>query len=189
MTDDPLHRIRATVAILDLRRWGAQLDEFAVFDGFTDEQLVKFLILDAARLLDQMTSDGGGAMTDKFRFAATYPVYGHMKGSIDGDLVELVSDCLWAEERGEQGSTSYWEWTGAEWSPIDVSEHVRQWRADRDVEFAEMDGGLALRPWRVWIAGPQGTKLFHSRHESEAEANAVAASLPSHLRPRVEVRR
>ena len=49
-----------------------------------------------------------------------------------------------------------------------------------------MDGGLALRPWRVWIAGPQGTKLFHSRHESEAEANAVAASLPSHLRPRVE---
>jgi len=46
--------------------------------------------------------------------------------------------------------------------------------------------GLALRPWMVWIAGPQGTKLFHSRHESEAEANAVAASLPSHLRPRVE---
>lgn len=125
-------------------------------------------------------------MTDKFRFAATYPVYGHMKVSFDSDLGELVSDCLWAEERGEQGSTSYWEWTGAEWSPIDVSEHVRQWGADRDAEFAEMDGGLALRPWRVWIAGPQGTKLFHSRHESEAEANAVAASLPSHLRPRVE---
>jgi len=60
MSDDPLHRIRATVDVLDLRRWGAQLDEFAVFDGFTDEQLVKFLILDAARLLDQMTSDGGG---------------------------------------------------------------------------------------------------------------------------------
>jgi hypothetical protein len=59
MSDDPLHRIRATVAILDLRRWGAQLDELGVFDGFTDEQLVKFLILDAARLLDQMTSDGG----------------------------------------------------------------------------------------------------------------------------------
>ena len=57
MSDDPLHRIRATVAILDLRRWGAQLDEFAVFDGFTDEQLVKFLILDAIRLLDQMTGD------------------------------------------------------------------------------------------------------------------------------------
>lgn len=125
-------------------------------------------------------------MTDKFRFAATYPVYGHMKVSFDGDLVELVSDCLWAEEYGEQGSTSYWEWTGAEWSPIDVSEHVRQWGADRDAEFAEMAGGLALRPWRVWIAGPQGTKLFHSRHESKAEANAVAASLPSHLRPRVE---
>lgn len=60
MSDDPLHRIRTTVDVLDLRRKGAQLPELAVLDGFTDEQLVKFLILDAARLLDQMTSDGGG---------------------------------------------------------------------------------------------------------------------------------
>ena len=93
-------------------------------------------------------------MADAFQFAATYPAYGHLKVSFDSDLGELVSDCLWAEERGEQGSTSYWEWTGAEWSPIDVSEHVRQWRADRDAEFAELEGGLSLRPWRVWIAGP-----------------------------------
>lgn len=125
-------------------------------------------------------------MADAFQFAATYPAYGHLKVSFDSDLGELVSDCLWAEERGEQGSTSYWEWTGAEWSPIDVSEHVRQWRADRDAEFAEMDGGLSLRPWRVWVAGPQGTKVFHSRHESEADAEVAAASLPPHLRPRVE---
>ena len=59
MSGDPLNRIRTTVDVLDLRRKGAQLDELGVFDGFTDEQLVKFLILDAARLLDQMTSDGG----------------------------------------------------------------------------------------------------------------------------------
>ena len=55
MSDDPLHRIRTTVDVLDLRRKGAQLDELRVVDGFTDEQLVKFLILDAARLLDQMS--------------------------------------------------------------------------------------------------------------------------------------
>ena len=60
MSGDPLNRIRGTAAILALRRKGAQMDELGVFDGFTDEQLVKFLILDAARLLDQMTSDGGG---------------------------------------------------------------------------------------------------------------------------------
>ena len=59
MSDAPLHRIRTTVDALALRRKGAQIPELAVFDGFTDEQLVKFLILDAARLLDQMTSDGG----------------------------------------------------------------------------------------------------------------------------------
>ena len=61
MSGDPLNRIRVTAdaLALALRRKGAQLDELGVFDGFTDEQLVKFLILDAARLLDQMTSDGG----------------------------------------------------------------------------------------------------------------------------------
>jgi glutamate dehydrogenase/leucine dehydrogenase len=37
-------------------------------------------------------------MADAFQFAATYPVYGHMKVSFDGDLGELVSDCLWASE-------------------------------------------------------------------------------------------
>ena len=107
-------------------------------------------------------------MTDKFRFAATYPVYGHMKVSFDGDLVELVSDCLWAEELGEQGSTSYWEWTGAEWSPIDVSEHVRQWGADRDAEFAEMDGGLALRPWKhaADFIGIQETRFLLTQMEA-----------------------
>ena len=57
MTDDPLHRIRATVDALDLRRKGADLGVLTVFDGFTDEQLIKCLILDAARLLDQMTGD------------------------------------------------------------------------------------------------------------------------------------
>ncbi len=53
-------------------------------------------------------------------------------------------------------------------------------------QFAAMDGGLALRPWRVWIAGPQGTKVLRGRYESKAEADAAAVSLPSHLRPRVE---
>lgn len=124
-------------------------------------------------------------MADAFQFAATYPAYGHLKVSFDSDLGELVSDCLWAEERGEQGSTSYWEWTGAEWSPVDASEEVRRWQADRDAEFAEMMSRSSGRPWRVWIVGPQGTKAFHSCHESEAEADAVAASLPSHLRPLV----
>ena len=60
MSGDPLNRIRVTAAALALRRTRAQIPELAVLDGFTDEQLVKFLILDAARLLDQMTSDGGG---------------------------------------------------------------------------------------------------------------------------------
>ena len=60
MSGDPLNRIRVTADALALRRKGAQIPELAVLDGFTDEQLVKFLILDAARLLDQMTSDGGG---------------------------------------------------------------------------------------------------------------------------------
>lgn len=58
MSGDPLNRIRVTADALALRRKGAQIPELAVLDGFTDEQLVKFLILDAARLL-QMTSDGG----------------------------------------------------------------------------------------------------------------------------------
>lgn len=58
MTDDPLHRIRTTVDILDLRRRpGLTVSEVAVFDGFTDEQLVKCLILDAAKLLDQVTAE------------------------------------------------------------------------------------------------------------------------------------
>jgi len=59
MSGDPLNRIRVTADALALRRKAAQIPELAVLDGFTDEQLVKFLILDAARLLDQMTSDGG----------------------------------------------------------------------------------------------------------------------------------
>lgn len=59
MSGDPLNCIRVTADALALRRKGAQIPELAVLDGFTDEQLVKFLILDAARLLDQMTSDGG----------------------------------------------------------------------------------------------------------------------------------
>ena len=59
MSGDPLNRIRVTADALALRRKGAQIPELAVLDGFTDEQLVKFLILDAGRLLDQMTSDGG----------------------------------------------------------------------------------------------------------------------------------
>jgi len=57
MSGDPLNRIRGTAAALALRRKGAQIPELAVLDGFTDEQLVKFLILDAVRLLDQMTGD------------------------------------------------------------------------------------------------------------------------------------
>lgn len=45
MSGDPLNRIRVTADALALRRKGAQIPELAVLDGFTDEQLVKFLIL------------------------------------------------------------------------------------------------------------------------------------------------